>query len=32
MEIAQRSEGPDRVYQLNVQLFPMTESYNGGES
>ena len=32
MEIAQCSEVPDRVYQLNVQLFPMTESCNGGES
>jgi uncharacterized protein (TIGR02147 family) len=32
MEIAKNSENPDRVYQLNVQLFPMTETYNGDES
>lgn len=32
MEIAQYSEDPERVYQLNVQLFPMTESNSGGES
>ncbi len=31
MELAKNSDDPDRVYQLNVQLFPMTLSYNGDE-
>lgn len=29
MEIAKNSTSPDRVYQFNVQLFPMTERYEG---
>jgi uncharacterized protein (TIGR02147 family) len=32
MEIAKNSTDPDRVYQLNVQLFPLTEWYKGGEA
>ena len=30
MEIAKESSTPDRVYQFNVQLFPMTQRYDGG--
>jgi uncharacterized protein (TIGR02147 family) len=30
MEIAKGSNSPDRVYQFNVQLFPMTQRYDGG--
>jgi uncharacterized protein (TIGR02147 family) len=29
MDIAKNSVAPDRVMQLNVQLFPLTEQYNG---
>ncbi|MBN1577429.1 MAG: TIGR02147 family protein [Chitinispirillaceae bacterium] len=32
MEIAQGSAAPDRVYQFNMQLFPLTERYDGGQS
>lgn len=32
MEIAKESAHPDRVYQFNMQLFPLTERYEGGES
>jgi uncharacterized protein (TIGR02147 family) len=30
MEIAKESNAPDRVYQFNVQLFPLTQRYGGG--
>lgn len=30
MEIAKESAAPDRVYQFNVQLFPLTRRYDGG--
>ncbi len=30
MEIAKESKAPDRVYQFNMQLFPLTERYDGG--
>ena len=29
LEVAEKSKIPDRVYQLNIQLFPLTERYNG---
>jgi uncharacterized protein (TIGR02147 family) len=29
LEIARNSELPDRVYQFNIQLFPLTERYEG---
>ncbi len=32
MEIARNSAAPDRVYQFNMQLFPLTGRYEGGES
>jgi uncharacterized protein (TIGR02147 family) len=31
MEIAKDSKTPDRVYQFNAQLFPLTEQYKGGQ-
>jgi uncharacterized protein (TIGR02147 family) len=30
LETARRDECPDRVYQLNMQLFPLTKKKNGG--
>jgi uncharacterized protein (TIGR02147 family) len=30
MEIAKESAVPDRVYQFNIQLFPLTQRYEGG--
>lgn len=30
MEIAHNCKDPDRVYQFNIQLFPMTKRYDGG--
>jgi uncharacterized protein (TIGR02147 family) len=32
MEIAQNCKKPDRVYQFNMQLFPLTQRYDGGRS
>ncbi len=32
MEIAKESKTPDRVYQFNVQLFPLTLQYKGEQS
>jgi uncharacterized protein (TIGR02147 family) len=32
MEIAKESEKPDRVFQLNTQLFPLTKRYTGGKT
>lgn len=32
LEIAKGSNVPDRVYQFNMQLFPLTERYDGGQS
>ncbi|HON09694.1 MAG TPA: TIGR02147 family protein [Chitinispirillaceae bacterium] len=32
MEIAKESEHPDRVFQLNTQLFPLTKRYTGGKA
>jgi uncharacterized protein (TIGR02147 family) len=29
MEIAKESQSPERVYQFNIQLFPMTRSHDG---
>ncbi len=31
MEIAKDCTNPDRVYQFNMQLFPLTERYEGGK-
>lgn len=31
MEIAKNCANPDRVYQFNMQLFPLTERYEGGD-